>query len=196
MLPSIHRYTPRKGDQVVGIIEERGVDFYVVNIFSGAHCVLNRLAFEGATKRSKPELKKGDLIYARVIVASDPTQEDGGLYETRDTELTCLTATGPKKEWNTGETIYGELPVGVLINVPLLMAKKLLHHDCVVLNALGSNYSFEVAVGMNGAVWIRAKNAIETIIIRNAIINSQYLKSDAHIIAMVEKLISMSKKFK
>jgi exosome complex component RRP40 len=92
------RYYPKKGDQIVGLIEERGGDYYVINIFSGFNCILSRLAFEGATKRSKPELKKGDLVYARVLAASDDE-------ETVDTELSCLTTSGPKKEWTTGETV-------------------------------------------------------------------------------------------
>ena len=83
---------------MVGLIEEKGGDYYVVNIFSGFHCILNRLAFEGATKRSKPELKKGDLIYAHVIAASSGT-------DSCDTELSCVTVNGPKKEWSTGETV-------------------------------------------------------------------------------------------
>jgi exosome complex component RRP40 len=89
------RYYPKVGDQVVGIIEDKGGDFYVVNIFSGANCILNRLSFEGATKRNKPELKKGDLIYARVSVAGKDI----------DTELSCLATSGAKKEWSTGETV-------------------------------------------------------------------------------------------
>ena len=79
-------YTPRTGDQVIGIIEDKGTDYYKVNIFSGvnSYALLGRLAFEGATKRNKPELKKGDVIYARVLMA----------HKDLDTELTCLSNTG------------------------------------------------------------------------------------------------------
>jgi hypothetical protein len=123
---SRRRYYPRQGDQVVGIIEERGGDFYTVNIFSGRHCLLNRLAFEGATKRNRPELKRGDLVYARVILADVQ----------RDTELSCVNTNGVKKDWSSGETIYGPLPQGLLINVATGFAKRLLRPDCVVLNCL------------------------------------------------------------
>lgn len=87
------------GDQVVGIIEERGGDYYMVNIFSGTHCVLNRLSFEGATKRNKPELRRGDLVYARVI----STLEGG------DIEISCLHPGSIKKDWTTGETVQAPL---------------------------------------------------------------------------------------
>lgn len=94
------RYFPKVEDQVVGIIDQVLGDFYSVNIFSGFNCILNRQAFEGATKRNKPELKRGDVIYARVIKSGIDC----------DVELSCVTTTGTKKEWSTGETvrhIYG-----------------------------------------------------------------------------------------
>lgn len=91
------KYAPQLGDQVVGIVEDRGGDFYSVNIFSGSHCIMSRLAFEGATKRNKPELKRGDVVYARVVHAVNSGS---------DVELSCTSsAGGSKKEWTTGETV-------------------------------------------------------------------------------------------
>lgn len=58
---STKRYEPKEGDQVVGIIEERGAEWYTVNIFSAIPASLNRLSFKGATKRNKPELKRGKI---------------------------------------------------------------------------------------------------------------------------------------
>lgn len=88
-------YIPQIGDQVVGVIEEKLSEFYRVNIFCGAPALLSRMAFEGATKRNKPELKRGDLIYARVTLA----------HKDLDTELTCISASGSKKEWSSGESV-------------------------------------------------------------------------------------------
>jgi exosome complex component RRP40 len=121
------RYYPKVGDQVVGVIEEKGGDFYIVNIFSGSSCILNRLAFEGATKRNRPELKKGDVVYARVTIAGNDC----------DTELSCISTTGSKKEWSSGETVYGLLSQGLVVNVNSATARRLLRPDCAVLNALG-----------------------------------------------------------
>ena len=90
-----HVYHPRENDQVVGIIEERGGDFYRVNIFSGQLALLSRLAFEGATKRNRPELKRGDVIYTRVSACSKHC----------DTELSCISSSGSRKEWSSGETV-------------------------------------------------------------------------------------------
>jgi exosome complex component RRP40 len=66
--------------------------------------------------------------------------------------------------------------------------------DCAVLNSLGKHFAFEAAVGMNGAVWIRATDIVENIIIRNTIINSQFL-SNIEIEAMVD-VIATSYKLK
>jgi exosome complex RNA-binding protein Rrp4 len=55
---SSKRYSPVKGDHVVGIVENKGGDYYHVQCWSGSTCIMNRLAFDGATKRNKPELKK------------------------------------------------------------------------------------------------------------------------------------------
>lgn len=77
------------------MVEDKGGDFYKVNIFSGAPALLDRLAFDGATKRNKPELRRGDVLYARVTLA------DRDL----DTELSCMAASGPKKDWSSGESV-------------------------------------------------------------------------------------------
>ena len=87
-------YIPKLRDQVVGVVEDSNRDFYTVNIFSSSTALLNKLAFEGATKRNKPELKKGDVLYLLVSVADKDL----------DTEVTCISSSGSKKEWSTGET--------------------------------------------------------------------------------------------
>eukprot|EP01041_Mallomonas_annulata_P006153 gene6153-12463_t len=159
------RYFPRTGDQVLGLIEDKGGDFYRVNIFSGSVALLNRLGFEGATKRNKPELKIGDVVYCRINSA----------HKDVDTELTCTTAAAIKKEWSSGETVYGSLSEGVLVRVSLGLARRLLHPECAVLNTLGRKLSFEVVIGMNGAVWIKSGSVLHTVLIRNAILNAESL---------------------
>lgn len=176
------RYFPRTGDQIVGIIEDKGGDYYKVNIFSTSSALLSRLSFEGATKRNKPELKKGDIIYARVSLA----------HKDLETELTCTAASGSKKEWSSGEAVYGNLCSGVVVKISIARAKSMLLPDCVLLNALGRHFAYEVAVGMNGAVWIRAPDIITTIIIRNAVLNSEFL-DDHQIEAMVDELAKQGK---
>jgi len=51
---------------------------------------------------------------------------------------------------------------------------------------------------MNGGVWFRIldDNIINTIVIRNAILNAQYFDDDIQVIAMVDQLIEASKHIK
>lgn len=125
---------------MVGVITDRGGDYYKVNIGSPAPALLSRLAFEGATKRNKPSLKAGDVIYARVITAN----------KHMDTELSCIGAllgtllmvvlllwllsltyiagwcadpSGGGKDWATSEVVYGELKGGMLVRVSVSFAR-------------------------------------------------------------------------
>jgi len=182
---SSKRYYPRVGDQVVGVIDDKGGEFYTVNIFSRSGTILNRLAFDGATKRNKPELKHGDVLYCRVLSCSTDT----------DTELSCTAISGSKKEWTTGETIYGPLSDGLIVNVSITHARSLLHPENVLLNALSRHFIFEVAIGVNGCIWFRAVGAnrcVDMVVIRNSILNAQQLNDDAQIIAMVDQLAERS----
>ena len=56
-----------------------------------------------------------------------------------------------------------------------------------MLEALGAVIPFETAVGANGLVWVRAGNARHTVIVTNAILNSEFLDGP-HVRAMVRKL--------
>lgn len=80
---------------MVGIIEDKGGDYYRVNICSGSIALLHRLGFEGASKRNKPELRVGDIVYCKVSLA----------HRHLDTELTCISSSGVKKGWSSGEAV-------------------------------------------------------------------------------------------
>lgn len=51
------QYVPALGEYVVGVITARHAEGYRVDIGSSQYAALDALAFEGATKRSKPNLK-------------------------------------------------------------------------------------------------------------------------------------------
>jgi exosome complex RNA-binding protein Rrp4 len=63
---------------------------------------------------------------------------------------------------------------------------------------LHSHFPFEVAVGMNGAVWLRAagNNVVQTIVLRNALLYAENLVDDAQVIAVVDELFKMSQQVK
>jgi exosome complex component RRP40 len=147
----------------VGVIEDKSGDFYRVNIRSGSLGSLSRLAFEGATKRNKPELKVGEPVYCRVLQA----------HSDLDTELTCVSASAStKKEWSSGEAVFGPLPQGLLLQVSLSFAKYLLQQENALLSALAKHFPFEVAVGVNGLVWLRASCAAEAVVLRSALVEA------------------------
>jgi exosome complex component RRP40 len=62
-----------------------------------------------------------------------------------------------------------------------------LDDDSVILTLLGKIIPFEIAVGMNGRVWIKAENSKMTVILVNAILSSEHLTS-FQMQSLVEKL--------
>jgi len=69
---------------VVGLITERYGDSWTVDIRGPFSAKLDALAFEGVTRRSRPNLHPGDLVYARVTAAPRDT----------DPELVCKDDSG------------------------------------------------------------------------------------------------------
>lgn len=51
------KYVPAAGDCIIGIITAKYSEFYKVDIGSSQQATLSVLAFEGATKRNRPNLQ-------------------------------------------------------------------------------------------------------------------------------------------
>jgi exosome complex component RRP40 len=79
VLSNHKRYYAAVGDTVVGVISDRNAEFYRVRLHGTIMAILPVLAFDGATKRNKPNLAIGALVFARVVSVS----------KYMDTELTC-----------------------------------------------------------------------------------------------------------
>mmetsp|Transcript_25990 Transcript_25990/g.85534 ORF Transcript_25990/g.85534 Transcript_25990/m.85534 type:complete len:152 (-) Transcript_25990:164-619(-) len=125
--------------------------------------VLSALSFEGATKRNKPKLEIGSLVYCRV----------SNSYRDAESELSCLSLTY-KKGWMTGQAVFGELEGGHMIETSIGYARSLLLPENVVVNCLGRHLAYEIAVGCNGRIWIKSDSVAKTILIANAIRNAEY----------------------
>jgi exosome complex component RRP40 len=95
------------------MIQERAGENYKVNIGTSSLANLSLVAFDGATQRNRPDLKTGDIVYCRVL-ESDKHME---------TEITCCSI-NKKKDWVTGQTLYGQLVDGYLIQVSLNLCRK------------------------------------------------------------------------
>ncbi|KAG6377080.1 hypothetical protein JVT61DRAFT_1131 [Boletus reticuloceps] len=157
------RYVPASQESVIGIVLGRSGDGWRVDIGSGHPALLDGLAFEGATRRSKPNLKVrcqsvshlsnqsvlqvGALVYARVSLA----------HKDMEPELECFDAQTHKAEG------FGELSGGFVMQCSLRMSRLLLDPKHFLLPFLGSRFPLEVAVGMNGRTWISAKGVKQTI---------------------------------
>jgi exosome complex component RRP40 len=181
---SMKRYVPRAEDVVVGIVEDRGATQYRVNISGTLQGSLPILAFQGATKRTKPTLKIGESVFCRVVSAEKDMEP----------ELSCLSVSGgSRKGWETGEAMFGPLQGGVLIRCALGQCTDLRRHDHPAFTELERNgIPFESCVGSNGVVWLKAKAPEETVCVANVVANSVVLR-DQEIGPMVKELIGRLK---
>ena len=173
---SHRRYIPQMDDMVLGVVTDtRGAE-YVVDIGAAAPASLNNLAFEGATRKNRPQLKIGSLVYARVSLANKDMEP----------EISCLAAGGKADG-------FGPIEGGYMFKVSIGLARELLHPSCAVLNHLGRHLPFEIAVGLNGRVWINSFSVARINLITKAILQSECI-SDDQIKSLVEELFSNSKK--
>jgi exosome complex component RRP40 len=185
---NIKRYRPYLEDRVIGVVEDRvasdgdGGDVYRVNIGGPTPALLSNLSFEGATKRNKPNFPPGTLLYARIQAI--PTCMDPSL----SCQLGPHDAGIPRKDWMTNEGTYGELKGGTCTKISLGLARELLDPRNLVLNEISKSIAFEVGVGVNGWLWIHSPRPEYTIMIQNAIMNSQVL-TEAQVRGMVKSLV-------
>lgn len=141
---------------------------------SHVQCVLPALAFEGATKRTKPTLRPGGIVYARVL-SCDAHAEP---------ELSCVDPASGKAD-GLGELKVAERDAGfgTLAYVHPLLAAALLRpapsasdsssdekqggHS--LLATISSFFPFEAAIGANGVIWLRADTSAQLIALRKVL---------------------------
>ncbi|OJT10393.1 Exosome complex component rrp40 [Trametes pubescens] len=141
------RYVPAPQESVVGVVISRSGENWRVDIGSAHMASLDGLAFEGATKRNRPNLKVGSLLYARVSLA----------HKDMEPELECFDAQTRKAEG------FGELKGGFLVQCSLKMCRLLLDPKHFLFPLLGARFPLETAVGINGRVWVNCKDPRQTI---------------------------------
>lgn len=156
------RYIPAIGDCLIGHIASKiGVDFFRVDIGASQPAVLSYLHFEGATKKNRPNVKVGDLVFCRVLVDD----------KHREPEVSCVD--------NFSKAAgMGLLDGGMMIQISLNCVRKITTKDCVLVKSLGKHLPFEIACGMNGRVWIKAGSIKNTITVCNAISNCEFMNND------------------
>ena len=135
---------------MVGQITNRGADSYTVSLFGAHAATLPALAFEGATKRHKPNLNIGALVYARIVSADRFTEP----------ELTCINPLTAKSDGfghlKTTDHRGEKVAHAMLFHISLGLARSLLRPAHPLLGLVAQHFPFEAAIGQNGAVWVRA----------------------------------------
>ncbi|KAK5114225.1 hypothetical protein LTR85_010290 [Meristemomyces frigidus] len=160
------RYQPAAGDLVIAQVHHGGAESYSCSLTAYTpYASLGQLAFEGASKKTRPQLKAGDLVYARVCKAS----------KWDDTEIECFNSATGKAEG------MGPLKGGMLFNISPLFARRLMigtdkegrsKGGVVVLEEMGEKVKFEVAVGRNGRVWVDSGSVRETLAVGRLLVQA------------------------
>ncbi|KAH7543826.1 hypothetical protein JRO89_XS15G0026100 [Xanthoceras sorbifolium] len=173
---SQRRYVPCMEETVLGIVVDCKADNFLVDIKGPAIAFLPVLAFEGGTRRNIPKFEVGALVYVRVVKANPGMNP----------ELSCTDAYGKAGE-------FGLLKDGYMFETSTGLSRMLLSSPtCPLLEELGKQLSFEIAVGLNGRVWVNADSPSTVVVVSNAIMNSESLSGVQQKI-MVEKLLQRIK---
>ncbi|GAB0137058.1 hypothetical protein EsDP_00005341 [Epichloe bromicola] len=155
------RYVPRVGELVIGTVQKSAADVYYVSLSDYTTPVLlPQLAFESATKKTRPILAAGALVYARVSMAN----------KHMDAEVECFNSSTGKADG------MGPLTGGMLFNISLGMSRRLMmpksvqEGKIVVLEELGAlGLHFETATGRNGRFWVDSESTKTVIAVGRAI---------------------------
>lgn len=133
-----------------------GAEHFVCSVTPYAPTLqLPHLAFEGVSKKTRPQLARGALVYARVAPVN----------RFLETELTCVDPASGKSEG------LGELKSGMLFDVSLGFARRLLlskqreKGGISALEDLAEKVAFEIAVGRNGKVWVDSASVKDTLLV-------------------------------
>lgn len=161
LMTDFMQYIPVVNDLVIATIHHSAVDVYYAAITDHtAFASLPQLSFEGASKKTRPQLVSGSLVYARITLAN----------KHMDPELECMSSSTGKSEG------LGPLTGGMLFDISVGMARRLMmprpaeQGRVIVLEEIGgAGVAFEIAVGRNGKVWVNSKKVKATLAVGSAI---------------------------
>ena len=139
-------YSAKEGDIVIGIISQKTYDMYRVNIMANKEASLNSIDFEGATRKTKPNLNVGDAVFALV--------EKENKYS--NATLTCKSSTN-SKGWSSGESTYGELKGGKIYDYNRYLCLKLLDNKEFIYRLKECVKGLKIKIGYNGRIWIKTE---------------------------------------
>ncbi|KXX78498.1 Exosome complex component rrp40 [Madurella mycetomatis] len=159
------RYVPQPNDLVIAQVTRSAPEAYLAVLSPHTPpATLPHLSFESATKKTRPVLAPGALVYARISLAN----------KHMDPELECVNPSTGK-----GEGLGPLTGAGTVFDVSLgfarrlLMAKSREEGKVAVLEMLGGEegggLAFETAVGRNGKVWVGSESVKTVIVVGRAL---------------------------
>lgn len=171
------KYISSKGDLVIGRVLGKQGEHYHLDISDRFIGLLQYADFEGATKRNRPYLETGTLVYGRIKKSS----------KHMNPIVSCSSHTN-RKTWSSGEAEFMELRGGYLSHCSILLTKFLLSEEGVgLLNTLGSRCKFKIVVGYNGRIWVDSLYPVNTILIVNTLLACEHKAEDERRV-LVEKV--------
>jgi len=140
------RYIPQNNDFVIGTITGSMGDYYKVSLQNYSPPVLlSFMSFPNASRKNRPNLNVGQVVYARVVNDDNDS--------TFETELECFDASNNRELGGFG--ILDDSGF-VIDDVAMNFARELLFNPkLLVLEVLATRVQFEIAVGINGRIWIK-----------------------------------------
>jgi exosome complex component RRP40 len=160
---------------VIGIVLEKHMEGFKLDIGSAHSATLNWDGFEPSSRKNRPQWPPGSVVYGRVSLANKDMEP----------EIVCTAPSGKAEG-------YGLLEGGVVIKCSLAHARSLLSPNCAVLKFLGKKIPYEIAVGLNGRVWINSATSRNTILIANTIKRSENLPAQ-QVEQLVQQMIEASR---
>jgi exosome complex component RRP40 len=151
------RYIPAVNDLVIATVHGSGGENFQCFITPNTPlATLPHLSFEGATRKTRPQLAPHSLVYARITNAGKEASP----------ELACVDASTGKSEG------LGPLKGGMVFPISMGMARRLLagkKGGVIVFEGLGEKLGFEVVVGRNGVLWVDGGNVKTTLAVGRAV---------------------------
>ncbi|KFA64020.1 hypothetical protein S40285_04200 [Stachybotrys chlorohalonatus IBT 40285] len=162
------RYAPRVGELVIATVHKSAAEVYYVTLSDyTTSALLPQLSFEGATRKTRPMLVPGALVYARVSLAN----------KHMDPEVECVSPATGKSDG------LGPLTGGMLFSVSLGMARRLMmpksvqDGKVVILDELANaGLQFETATGRNGKFWVNSDSVKTIIAVGRAVVETDEKK--------------------
>ncbi|MCL4138546.1 UNVERIFIED_CONTAM: hypothetical protein GTU68_041485 [Idotea baltica] len=147
------RYIPQKREFVIGIVTKKKGEKYLMDIGGHEQATISYLAFENASKKTRKELKLGDLVYGQLLVANKDMEP----------ELVCI-------DIYNRSVGMGPLPEGgLLFTVPLHVARSIIDPQNPYLLEIARQISYSIVVGFNGRVYVNSSSQAKMVAIMHAI---------------------------